>query len=42
MVKRATKQYKSEDEPILPFVIYQNEDDLDINFLDWTLTLYIG
>ncbi|CAD8174375.1 unnamed protein product [Paramecium octaurelia] len=26
----------------LGFKIYQNEDDLDINYLQWTITLYLG
>ncbi|CAD8149173.1 unnamed protein product [Paramecium octaurelia] len=26
----------------LGFKIYQNEDDLDINYLQWTVTLYLG
>lgn len=42
MVNRAQRHYKSKDEPNLPFIIYQNEDDLDVNFLHWTVTLYLG
>lgn len=41
-MRRASRLYKSDEEPNLPFIIYQNEDDLDINYLEWTVTLYIG
>jgi hypothetical protein len=42
MVNRAQRHFKTDSEPNLPFMIYQNEDDLDVTFLHWTVTLYLG
>ncbi|KAM3137577.1 hypothetical protein pb186bvf_010367 [Paramecium bursaria] len=39
LIERAQEIYRN---PNLPFLIYQNEDDLDINLLQWTITLYLG
>ncbi|CAD8075122.1 unnamed protein product [Paramecium sonneborni] len=36
------KAYKVYNKNNLRFKIYQNEDDLDINYLQWTITLYLG
>ncbi|CAK79334.1 unnamed protein product (macronuclear) [Paramecium tetraurelia] len=39
LIQRAYKIYNNNN---LGFKVYQNEDDLDINYLQWTITLYLG
>ncbi|CAD8166704.1 unnamed protein product [Paramecium pentaurelia] len=39
LISKAQKIYNNNNQG---FKIYQNEDDLDINYLQWTITLYLG
>ncbi|CAD8161263.1 unnamed protein product [Paramecium octaurelia] len=39
LIQKARKIYNQNN---LGFKIYQNEDNLDINYLQWTITLYLG
>ncbi|CAD8173737.1 unnamed protein product [Paramecium pentaurelia] len=39
LISKANKLFNNNN---LGFKIYQNEDDLDINYLQWTVTLYLG
>ncbi|CAD8072222.1 unnamed protein product [Paramecium sonneborni] len=39
LIQKANALFKNQN---LGFKIYQNENDLDINYLQWTVTLYLG
>ncbi|CAD8073228.1 unnamed protein product [Paramecium primaurelia] len=39
LISKANKLFNNNN---LGFKIYQNEDDLDVNYLQWTVTLYLG
>ncbi|CAD8066451.1 unnamed protein product [Paramecium sonneborni] len=39
LIQKANKIFNNQN---LGFKIYQNENDLDINYLEWTVTLYLG